>query len=276
MALSNVGGNLSGSQASFLSQGALNMTGTFGTVLDNFQLSLFLQATQMDTRAVSVAAPRVTLFNGQQATITISREQGYISNFNQQINSTGGILGGVTTATTLTTAALNTGVTLVVKAAVSADRRYVIMNVAPTLATNEGFTNIGQLGSSTSGGTLAGIFLQLPNIDVTQVNATVSVPDGGTLLVGGEKVIGTSEVEVGVPILSKIPGINRLFTNRAMEKDEKTLLVLVRPKIIIQSEIEQNLFGVGYDRPTGLPTNPAGSSMMEGNGTDPGFRAEHH
>ncbi|MGN6367331.1 MAG: hypothetical protein ACTHN5_03630 [Phycisphaerae bacterium] len=274
VALGQLGGTLSGSQSSFLGAGALNMTGTFGTVLDNFQLSLFLQATQMDVRAVSVAAPRVTLFNGQQASITISREQGYISNFNQQINSTGGILGGVTTATTLQTSALNTGVTLVVRAAVSADRRYVIMNVTPTLASNEGFTNIGQLGSSTSGGTLAGIFLQLPNIDVTTLNATVSVPDGGTLLVGGEKIIGNTEVEVGVPILSKIPGLNRLFTNRAMEKDEKTLLVLVRPKIIIQSEIEQNLFGQGYDRPTGLPTNPASPSMTEGNGVEPGFRIE--
>ena len=80
-----------------------------------------------------------------------------------------------------------------------------------------------------------------------------------------------------MPILSKIPGLNRLFTNRArMEKDEKTLLVLVRPKIIIQSEIEQNLFGAGYDRPTGLPVNPAGPSMTEGNGVDPGFRAAGH
>jgi general secretion pathway protein D len=104
----------------------------------------------------------------------------------------------------------------------------------------------------------------------------VSVPDGGTLLVGGEKIIGNSEVEVGVPILSKIPGLNRLFTNRAMEKDEKTLLVLVRPKIIIQSEIEQNLFGIGYDRPTGLPTNPAGPTMTGGNGIEPGFRIEGH
>src|ERR1700744_6232244 len=116
-ALGQLGGTLSGSQTSFLGapNGALSFQGTFGTVLDNFQLSLFLQATQMDTRAVSVAAPRVTLFNGQTASILITREQGYISNFNQQINSQGGILGGVTTATTLTTAALNTGVTLQVK-----------------------------------------------------------------------------------------------------------------------------------------------------------------
>jgi type II secretory pathway component GspD/PulD (secretin) len=276
VALGQLGGTLSSSQTSFLGAGALSMSGTFGTVLDNFQLSLMLQATQMDTRSVSVAAPRVTLSNGQTANILVTREQGYISNFNQQINSTGGILGGVTTATTLTTAALNTGVTLQVTAAVSADRRYVIMNVQPTLASNEGFTNIGQLGSSTSGGTLAGIFLQLPNIDVTQVNATVAVPDGGTLLVGGEKILGNSEVEIGVPILSKIPGLNRLFTNRAMEKDEKTLLVLVRPKILIQSEIEENLFGPGYDRPTGLPTNPAGPSMTEGNGIDPGFKVAGH
>jgi hypothetical protein len=38
-------------------------------------------------------------------------------------------------------------------------------------------------------------------------------------------------------------------------KDERTLLVLVRPTIIIHREIENDLFGAGYDRPTGLPTN---------------------
>ena len=149
------------------------------------------------------------------------------------------------------------------------------MQVDPQLAVNNGFTDVGSLNTPTnnSNNSLAGIFLQLPNVDNTEVDTTVSVPDGGTLLIGGEKVIATSDVEVGVPILSKIPGINRLFTNRETEKDERTLLVLIRPKIIIEKEIENNLYGPGYDRPTGLPTNSTSPSMLDGNGIDPGFRA---
>ncbi|MCL2641800.1 MAG: hypothetical protein FWD53_13200, partial [Phycisphaerales bacterium] len=95
-------------------------------------------------------------------------------------------------------------------------------------------------------------------------------PDGGTLLLGGEKVIGESEIEIGVPVLSKIPGLQRLFTNRAMNKDERTLLILVRPKIIIQKEIETGLFGPNYDKPTGLPNANVGPGYYI-NQIGPGF-----
>ena len=90
----------------------------------------------------------------------------------------------------------------------------------------------------------------------------VSIPDGGTLLIGGQKLVGEAEIEIGVPVLSKIPGLNRLFTNRSFVKDERTLLVLVRPTIIIHREVENDLFGVGYDRPTGLPGNTGAAPAM--------------
>ncbi len=262
--------NSGGTLANVLSgSSALNVA---GSILDNFQLNLVLQATQADQRTINVSSPRLTLFNGQQGFIQVTRTNGFISNFNQQ--TTGGTIGvAPTVSTTVTTSVLRTGVGLAVQAAVSADRRYVIMQVTPELLTNDGFTQVGTLGSSSNNSTLTGIFLQLPNVEVTTVHTTVSVPDGGTLLIGGEKVATTTEVEVGVPILSKIPGINRLFTNRSSEKDERTLLVLIRPKIIIQKEIENNLYGPGYDRPTGLPTNATNQSVLEGNGVDPGFRA---
>ncbi len=245
-----------------------------GSVLDNFQLSLLIQATQADQRTVTVSAPRITLFNGQSGFIRVGNSQAYISNFNQTFSQGTGFAAGAV-STTLTTAVLPTGITLNIHAAVSADRRYVIMQVDPQLATNNGFTDVGSQNSNANNAnnSLAGIFLQLPNVDNTEVDTTVSVPDGGTLLVGGEKVISTNDVEVGVPILSKIPGINRLFTNRSTEKDERTLLILIRPKIIIEKEIENNLYGPGYDRPTGLPTNTTNQSLLDGNGVDPGFRA---
>jgi type II secretory pathway component GspD/PulD (secretin) len=70
----------------------------------------------------------------------------------------------------------------------------------------------------------------------------VSVPDKGTLLLGGQRLVGEIEKESGVPVLSKIPIINRLFTNRSKVRDEKTLLILIKPTIIIQGEEEEKLF----------------------------------
>jgi type II secretory pathway component GspD/PulD (secretin) len=98
--------------------------------------------------------------------------------------------------------------------------------------------------NNNNGGTplVASAQIQLPLIQLTSVNTIVSVPDGGTLLLGGQTLAGEIEKEEGVPILSKIPIIKRLFTNKSFAKDEQVLLILVKPTIIIQREIEQQQF----------------------------------
>ena len=83
---------------------------------------------------------------------------------------------------------------------------------------------------------------QSPILQITEVSTTVSVPDGGTLLPGGQTLAGEVEREAGVPVLSKIPFLKRLFTNTSMAKDEQVLLILVKPTIVIQREQEQRQF----------------------------------
>jgi type II secretory pathway component GspD/PulD (secretin) len=68
------------------------------------------------------------------------------------------------------------------------------------------------------------------------------VPDGGTLLIGGQKLASEAEVEAGVPVLSKIPILKRLYSSRTTVKDEQTLLILVKPQILIQPEQEEMAF----------------------------------
>ena len=70
----------------------------------------------------------------------------------------------------------------------------------------------------------------------------MSVPDKGTALLGGQRKVREFETEVGVPILSKIPYLNRFFTNRTTNREETTLIILLRPEIIIQQENEEMLF----------------------------------
>ena len=83
----------------------------------------------------------------------------------------------------------------------------------------------------------------VPETESTMISTRVSVPDSGTLLLGGQKVTADVKKEVGVPILGKIPLVGRLFRNTSTIKDQKILLILVKPTIILQEEREAEAIG---------------------------------
>ena len=87
--------------------------------------------------------------------------------------------------------------------------------------------------------------MQLPTVASTTVQTTVSVPDGGTILLGGIKRLREGRSERGLPILSKIPYINRLFRNVSIGRDATSLMLMVTPRIIIQEEEE--IAQTGFD-----------------------------
>ncbi|MCA8995786.1 MAG: hypothetical protein KDA80_02345 [Planctomycetaceae bacterium] len=100
----------------------------------------------------------------------------------------------------------------------------------------------GQQGQQ--GGTAAGtVTVQQPIIEQTTVDTVVSVPDGGTVLLGGLKFLREQRNMAGVPILNKIPYISRLFKNTGVGRETQSLMLLVTPRIIIQEE-EEDLLGI--------------------------------
>jgi general secretion pathway protein D len=80
-----------------------------------------------------------------------------------------------------------------------------------------------------------------PGKRTTRVESLVSVPDGGTLLIGGLKQNGEVEIEAGPPVLSKMPVFKRFFSNKATTRDNFTLMVLVKPKIMVREEADPNM-----------------------------------
>jgi general secretion pathway protein D len=90
---------------------------------------------------------------------------------------------------------------------------------------------------------ISGTTVQQPSFSNTSVSTTVSVPDGGTILLGGIKRMRESRIERGVPVLSKIPYLNRLFKNTAIGRETSTLMMTVTPRIIILEE-EEEKYGV--------------------------------
>ncbi|MEM0913774.1 MAG: hypothetical protein AAGK09_04105 [Planctomycetota bacterium] len=215
---------------------------TFGaSYLDDLQVELLIQATQSSNRALTLTAPRVTFTNGQRAFVSIFETVSFISDL-EVVPDT------VVPEPTISTVPF--GVLLEVQGAVSADRRYVTLELQPVLSDLTGAVDIIPLpiavtiddGDDDDITTFSVVNFTIPRLQVTQVAATVSVPDRGTLLLGGQRIVEEVEVEAGVPVLSKVPVINRLFTNSSTQKEEQTLLILVKPTIIIQNEQEEELF----------------------------------
>jgi type II secretory pathway component GspD/PulD (secretin) len=222
---------------------ANNLTTGF-TYLDDFSVNLLIRATEDTVTSTQVTAPRLTLFNGERAWVVVETGQAYISNLTPVV-STGAV------AFAPTAAVIPSGVELDVQATVSADRKYVTLVLRPTLSRLIDIVNFpvsaAVAGLSTSlNGTVASAtvqsFIQQPEQQVTQLNTTVSVPDGGTLLLGGQTLSAELTREAGVPVLSKIPFLKRLFTNRSSAKDDQVLLILVKPTIIIEREKEAEQF----------------------------------
>jgi type II secretory pathway component GspD/PulD (secretin) len=219
-------------------EGGIAISGTF---LDDIQVGFLLRAIQSDVRSTTLQAPRITLFNGQRSYISMATVVSYISGINP-------VVAEAAVGWQPTIAAIPVGVTLDVKATVSADRRYVQMDLRPQLAGTPSFRQVlvsaAVPGIGGLGGGIASAPIDLPTVTVQDMQTTVSVPDGGTLLLGGLRRFDETEAESGVPVLSKIPILKRLFDNRATLRQATNTLILVRPKIIIQAEEEQKL---GYD-----------------------------
>ncbi|MCH8966060.1 MAG: hypothetical protein IID43_00130 [Planctomycetes bacterium] len=207
---------------------ALSILGSF---LDNIQVDFLIRATQADSRTTVLTAPRLVVFNGGSAWVAVTIQQNFVSQLNPVV-AQGAVAQAPVTAT------IDAGASLFVRATVTTDRRYVMLLLAP------GITRLLDLQTfAFSGGTGAlQAFIQLPVLSAQRLQTMVSIPDGGTLLIGGQKLASETEVEAGVPILSKIPILKRAYSARTLVKDEQTLLILVKPKILIHSEQEELAF----------------------------------
>ncbi|MGN6504117.1 MAG: hypothetical protein ACTHM6_01000, partial [Tepidisphaeraceae bacterium] len=252
---SNLVTGVNGNLASSFAQPSL--TTTINAFLDDFQASILIRATQGNQNVTQLTAPRLTLFNGQRAYIIVSTQQAYVSDLTP-------VVGQSSVGFDPTVDTVQSGVVLDVQATVSADRKYVTLNMRPELSTLLGLqsfpvfagastnNNNGNGNTGNTTGTVADNqfgFIQEPVLQITKVRTTASVPDGGTLLLGGTTISGEIEREAGVPVLSEIPFLKRAFTNRSYAKDEQVLLILVKPTIIIQREIEQQSFPLLTSRP---------------------------
>ncbi len=226
-------------------------------ILSDIEAYFFINAAQGDRRTNVLQAPKVTLFNGQNASVSDVTQNPFVI-------SVIPVVGDFAAAQQPVIVVLSEGTFMTVQAVISNDRRFVRLTIVPFFShigtvntftfsgststtvdtTKEGVQstpNDHTVDSNNATRTTSGVTVQLPSFSYVSVTTTVSVPDGGTVLLGGIKRLSEGRNEFGVPILDKIPYLNRLFKNVGVGRETQSLMMMVTPRIIIQEEEEEKL-----------------------------------
>jgi len=201
------------------------------------------------------ATPSVTTKSGQKATVEITREFIYPTEFDPpQVVTTRPPALPLATPTTPTTFEMRkTGVLLDVEPVIGEDGGTVELTLSPELTDFEGFVNYGspiQMPTGLNfitlvvGGVTQVIPFQSPDRVITpnkilqpifksnKVTTAVKVWDGATIVLGGAKVQTRTMVNDKLPILGDVPFVGRFFRSDTKQVDTKNIIIFVTVNVI--------------------------------------------
>jgi general secretion pathway protein D len=232
-------------------------------LVDDVSVAAILRMVEKTDRGHVLNAPRLTLFNGQRGNTLIANQLSYIRDFNVQV-------GGTIIVPDPEIAVINDAISLEVQPVVSSDRRFITLELKPTVAvltppppaiatlqTVVGGTGqqavgggagavggAGGVGGGAAGGTGLGRVLNIeaPSINVQQVQTTVVMPDKGTMIVGGLTTYYDTDAESSIPLWRNLPILGFLGSERFQGRQRRQLLIIVKAEIVIPSEHEEQAF----------------------------------
>lgn len=168
----------------------------------NDNITLALDALTSQGRVRTLSSPKLLAVEDQESSVIVGDRRGYsvITTINQ--------------VTTESIEFLESGVILRVTPSVDANGK-VLMDIHPEVST-------GVIDPLTG----------IPSQSTTEVTTRMIVPDGQTIFVGGLIKHRVEESKQGIPIVSRIPGVGRLFSSRENNKTNTETVVLITPTIL--------------------------------------------
>ena len=189
---------------------------------------------QKSERVQLVTAPRILVHNTGRANLSILNQVAYLQDFDVEIAQAASIADPIV-------AVIQDGVILDVRPVVSADRRFITLELRPTVAIlkrpiEERVTTLGSQNSVT---------IMLPEVEIQRVRTSVPLPDKGTVLLGGMKESEKQDLRSGVPLVNKIPILSAFFERKGNFISNRKLLILLTAEIVIPAEREPTAAEMG-------------------------------
>ena len=216
--------------SSFTNQSSgLNLT--FQGILSGTQYQEVLHALVDNKRSKTLSAPRVTTLNNQTATIKIVTEFVYATQYQasvvrEDLNSDGDF-GDVVSGTRETRfvnvpqgfVTKDLGILLHVTPSVGQDLRTITLALKPEVSE--------QKTSDSFGGEVS-----LPRFTARNLETSVVIQDGETVMLGGLMKDTTSLTQTRVPLLGSLPVIGWLFRRDEESAERSNLLIFVTAQLV--------------------------------------------
>ena len=192
---------------------AASPAGSFGLAIlgADYLLDLELSAAQNEGRGEVVSSPRVVTANQKEAVIKQGQEVAYVTFQNSGAGGTG----------TATVQFKEVVLELKVTPTITADDRVVLNLGVKKDAVNRYIDNPG-------GG-------QVPIIDKREINTSVLVDNGQTVVLGGVYEVEKRDDLTKVPFLGDVPILGNLFKKTGRTDTKAELLIFVTPRILSES-----------------------------------------
>ncbi|MDF1615723.1 type II and III secretion system protein [Desulfurivibrio dismutans] len=177
---------------------------------------ILLDAIESQGSADVLANPKISVMNGQPAMITVGETFRYISQVETTTDTGGGVSTSVTTDTVMS------GLGLAVLPTIT-DEDEIVLSLTPVTSS---------LTQPMQERSFQGMIVQLPQINIRELNSVVKIRNGDTLMIGGliDNVQDTTSNQV--PILGNIPILGKLFSHETKTSRKRELVILLQPTII--------------------------------------------
>jgi len=197
------------------------------------ELSLILRAVEKSEQFQIVNSQTLSVHNTQRAYVAVINQRAYIQDFDVEVAQLQSVADPLINV-------LHEGVVLDVRPTIGDDRKWLMLEVQPTVARVVSLRNF----STTLGGNTSPVEFQLPELEVQSVNTSAYLPDGGSLLLGGLSRVRNIERRAEVPWIAKVPVLGFLFKQEGYNDERESLMILIKAKISdIREEVERELEG---------------------------------
>lgn len=188
------------------------------TLVNDLQFNMILQAIEKQENAEVMNSQLLTVMNNERGHVAVINQTAYVRDFDVEVAQASFIADPKVDV-------IQDGIVLDVQPIIQQDRKYIIMQLQPTVA--ELTRPIPTFTTSLAGSTLP-VTLQLPNLTVTNFSTTVKLPDGGTVLLGGLRQVLTKERRAEIPLLAQLPIVSFFFKQEGTSDENRALMVMVR------------------------------------------------
>lgn len=198
--------------------------------LDDTEVEVVLRAVSKQERSEQIDAPRLLIYNNARANMNYLRQLSYIKDFDVEIAQAAAVANPII-------GTVYDGVSLDVRPVVDSDLKFITMELRPSVVTLQ--TPIPTF--TTTLGVGQPISIQLPEVTLQRVRTTVTMPDGGTMMLGGMRLVERQNLRSTVPLLGSLPGLSWLFSRNGTSVQNRKILILIRARIVLMEEAEPML-----------------------------------